>query len=103
MQSSTSIIGTWRIDNWLDGGGYYEFCFKEDGTGYEECQEYSGKQVEHWDISYKVREGKITIYYGEDEDWWDWTLDFDISIDGKILTIYGMDDDDMKVMKFKRK
>ena len=94
---SASIVGTWVCDFHVETD--YIICFKADGTGYDYFTEDGLDEDDYF--SYKVRGDKITLYYHDSDD--DVTIEYDLSSDGKQLTLYGMDDNDMAVLHFTRR
>lgn len=98
---TSSIIGTWVCD--FDTTTDYVICFMSDGTGYGYFTEDGLEEDDHF--SYKVREDKITLYYHSSyaDNYWNKTIEYDLSSDGKRLTLYGMDDNDMAVLHFTKR
>lgn len=100
-ENEASIVGTWVCD--FDPATYYIVCFKADGTGYDYFTEDGLDEDDYF--SYKVRGDQITLYYhdSDEDDYWNMTIEYDLSSDGKRLTLYGMDDNDMAVLHFTKK
>ena len=101
-KETPTLIGVWVCD--FEPGVEFIICFKDDHTGYYYFTGLDDKD-ERDDFSYKVREDKITLYYYDsDEDYyWNETIEYDLSSNGKSLTLYGFDDNDMAVLHFKKK
>ena len=93
-----SLVGTWVCD--FDPATDYIVCFKADGTGYSYFTEDGLDENDYF--SYKVRGDQITLYY-HDSIYWNMTIEYDLSSDGKRLTLYGIDDNDMAVLHFTKK
>ena len=110
-QDSTAdaLVGTWVCD--FDEDTDYIFCFKSDGTGYDYFTEDGLDEDDYF--SYKVRGKTITLYY--EEHGWDYrynepeteyyniTIEYDLRQNGKSLTLYGLDDNDMAVLHFTKR
>lgn len=101
-ESPKGLVGIWVCD-WDDEDDYI-FCFREDGTGYDY---FTSEGLDEYDyFSYKVRGNNITLYYKDgvgDDEYWKMTIEYDLSKDGKLLTLYDLDDDDMQVVHFTRR
>ena len=97
----SSLIGVWVCD--FDPETDYIICFKEDGTGYDYFTEDGMDDDDNF--SYKVRDDKITLYYYDsyDDEYYNCTIEYDLSKDGKRLTLYGLDDNDMAVLHFTKR
>lgn len=96
-----TLIGIWICD--FESDIDFIICFKEDGTGYDY---FTGNtEEEREEFSYKVRDDKITFYYWDSYEgkYYNRTVEYDLSSNGKSLTLFGMDNNDMAVLHFKRK
>lgn len=98
-----SIVGRWVAIIDEEDGETFVMKFREDGTGYgcEGHKENSVKTYPEYQFSYKIVGNEIQIQpYVKDSKWDNMWLDFTLSSDGKKLTIYGLDDDDLSVLHF---
>lgn len=59
-EKSFSIVGTWRYD-WEDGEGYTILTFSENGTGFENKEEY-GYKVTTLSFKYTYNENTGILY-----------------------------------------
>ncbi len=92
-----SIVGLWQAE--YDENEYFVMCFKENGKGYG-CEK--GKEDKaRSQFSYQLKGDKI-YFYGDDTIWENVVVEYELSKDGKQLTIYGVDDNDLSVLHFKR-
>lgn len=99
------IVGKWICDEDAFGDPWEEplvFVFDANGTGYGWFQEepYSNR----WVFTYTISETKIKFKeYDEYNDEWDtYSLRYELSNNGKSLVIYGYDDNDMSILRFKK-
>ena len=100
-QVATGLIGEWEcmVDAY---GDFWDepliFVFNEDGTGYEwfSDEPYSYRTR----FTYTTTSSELRIKF-DSESYFD-ELRYKLSSNGKSLTIYGLDDDDMSELHFTR-
>lgn len=97
--SQQKIVGRWLCYKDAYGEPWEKpllYCFDSDGTGFEWFQDepYSDR----WIFSYYITESELCLF----DEWDAHRLSYTFSDDGNTLTIYGMDDNDMRVLRLSK-
>lgn len=99
-ENHPSVVGKWECIYDSYGDFWDEpliYVFDEEGTGY---QWFSDEPFSYrLEFTYSITSSKLKIKTKYDDVY---NLRYELSSDGRNLTLYGWDDDDMSILKFSR-